>query len=163
MMMISSVIGALLNRGRGTRFWEHCPSTTLTRVMFSYGMGVLAAFMVLPDLRLFVEVLLWVTVSMYFWSVWGWDRFWSSAIGDDSQHNRLWGLKMLTLRHSLGIPCLVGLSWLTGHWTAFILTPLLFGLPYFISGYVTPRRFVVAVPEMMIGATWGICYSNILL
>lgn len=151
-LSIFIIFGAILNRARGTRFWKYFDSTSATRWFFSFLMGCMAAFIVSADFRLGMEVLLLTTFTMYLWCVFGWDSYWSAAIGHGLR-SRLWGLKMLTLRHSLGMPCLIGLSLLTGHWTLFIAGPLLFGLPYFIFGYLTPNK-AVNNAEMVIGAVW---------
>ena len=158
---IAISLGAILNRARGTEWWDHSNDTG-GRWGMAAGMGLIAASLVLPDLRLAGEVALWVAMSMFFWAVFPWDAYWSAAIGHDATHSRLWGLGWLTLRHSLGIPCLIGLSWLTGHYTPFIAGPLLFGLPYYISGYATPGANVIRNAELAVGGMWCLWYILIL-
>lgn len=166
MTMISIILGALLNRGRGSQFWGRCPSTTLSRLVFSYGMGMLASFTTLPDFRLFMEVLLCVTIGSYVWSVKGWDALWSLAIGTGTTGKlleRLEGVGVLAYRHAIGIAPLVICAWLTGHPSLWVLLPLTFGIPYFISGYVTPGKYVIRNAELAVGGMLAFCYYAISL
>lgn len=145
--LLSLPVFAFLNRARGTRLFEHTTSTMISRIV---SMGLMAAYLSAEALMLDVGgvrslcLLAWAWASLLLWCDEAWDDLWSACIGHDPNHSRLWGLMMLTLRMSLGIPYFVGVAYITGHsdraWYA--AASLLLGLPYYIWGYLQPNKAI---------------------
>ena len=161
MLYILIIVGSILNRARGSKLFGCTESTAVARWVFAASMGIIAALMI-PAPQVGFAVFLWVMLSMYFWSMFGWREYCSAAVGNEIARSRLWGLGQLSMRHSAGVHCLVGLCWLSGHWTPLIMAPAAFGLPYYLLGYVTAPNKAWAGAEYVIGAAWVLLYSMVL-
>jgi hypothetical protein len=159
LVALLATLFALLNRGRGSRFWDTLPSTTISRLAATAGMAILVyPFGLLSGGILHaVGMFFWTWAALMFWCVFAWDSFWNAEIGTDPQRSRLWGLGMMALRMTLAVPCLIGLAFLAGQpqhaWLA-LATPLL-GLPYYVFGYLTPGTNVIRNAELAVGALLG--------
>ena len=136
---------AILNRGRGSHFWDSIDSTAASRLLAAFSMAVLTMLAagqggIAGDLTI-----LWALGTLSLWEVFAWDNYWSAAIGHafnpgartflpadwlmrrmpwfapvysataGDVRRRLWGTVAMGLRQSVAAPCIVGLAWLTGH------------------------------------------------
>ncbi len=144
-----------LNCARGRKLFNTTTSTEVSRLIATLGMVLATGALLMPNVNQMGVVTLWTWATLMLWCSSGWDALWSAAIGDDLNHSRLWGLGALTLRMTLAAPCLIGLAWLTGHSYTPITGVLLLGLPYYISGYITPRKYVISAAESVTGMLLG--------
>jgi hypothetical protein len=184
---------ALLNRGRGSHFGNEIDSTVASRLITSFGMAILTMIAAQADEYRGNMILVWAFVGVSVWEWFGWDNYWSAAIGNPTNimkpcfppvdwlmarlpffkslylaqgtpfKLRLWGAVAMGLRQSLATPCIIGLAFLTGHpdhaWYA--AGTLLFGLPYFIAGYLYPKAPVMVADYVVGGALGFIFYFTI--
>jgi hypothetical protein len=170
---------ALLNRGRGSHFGNEIDSTVASRLITALGMAVLTIIAAQTDEITGDIILVWVFAGISLWDWFGWDNYWSAAIGNHTDINtasfkpvdwlmhllpamsiRIWGTVAMGLRQSLASPCIVGLAFLTGHpehaWYA--AGTLLFGLPYLLAGYLFKAPVMVA--EYAVGGALGFILFN---
>jgi hypothetical protein len=155
-LIITMLAFAVLNRARGSQFYELANSTVLGRAISTFLMGVVAAFPFINDLLVFDLMLVWVWGSLMLWATPGWNKYWSAAIGNEIEYSRLWGLGMMTLRQLLAVPCIIGVAIIASNsgFTAYALLPLLFGLPYYIAGWIDPH-YNIPFAEYTVGAMLG--------
>lgn len=152
---------AICNRARGSGIYDHVESTTLTRLIATFGM----AFSTALWCQNILLVTVWLWASLMLWCVPAWDAYWSAAIGNDPKHTRLWGLNAMTLRQCLGIPALAGFCYLVGGNPWFIAFPVLYGLPYYIWGHVISQQNAVGpitYAEYTVGLLWGVAFLGII-
>jgi len=150
----------LLNCARGRLLFGMTTSTEESRVISTFFMAMASAALavsVRPGDALFVgEVSAWAWLMLLLWCTPAWDAYWSAEIGNDPSHSRLWGLGMMTLRMLLAAPCIIGLA-LLEHTTAwFSLGVLTLGIPYYVSGFITPRAYVISAAETAVGMILGL-------
>ncbi len=126
-----------------------------------FGIALATAFIPLNGnwLRFDITVL-WTWASLMLWCVPAWDFLWSSTIGHDLIHSRLWGLCHLGLRMALLAPAIIGLALITGHPinALYALLTLLLAVPYWVYGYLLPAnngRNVIPASEYTAGAMIG--------
>ncbi|MCE9565859.1 MAG: hypothetical protein K8U57_27860 [Planctomycetes bacterium] len=177
------VLFSLLNRARGSQFWDTLPSTSATRILATLCMAVVTAATAWGDSARMTELLLWTWASLMLWCVFAWDNYWSAAIGNPTDVHkpackavdrimarlpamplRLWGAVAMGIRQSFAVPCLVGLSIISGHPThaAYALATLSFGLIYLAAGYVWPKA-PITVAEHAVGAALGaLIYQSVI-
>lgn len=173
---------SLLNRARGSQFWDTLPSTSATRILATFGMALATAAAAGGDRARAAELLLWAWASLMLWCVFAWDNYWSAAIGNPTDVHkpackpvdrimarlpamppRLWGTVAMGLRQSFAAPCLVGLSVISGHpsHAAYALATPSFGVIYLAAGYLRPKA-PIALAEHAVGAALGaLIYQSI--
>lgn len=159
--VIVSLFFGILNCAAGRKFFGSTESTEVGRIIAVTLMGLIAGILAAIKGHDSDVIAFWVALSLLFWRTGGWDADWSAAIGNDLGHpgfiGRLWGLGRLTSRMCAGMPCIVVLASLIGHpeLAIYSMGMLLLGVPYFISGYIIPRKYVIAFPEMVVGGVIG--------
>lgn len=150
--MLTVILFAILNRARGSHFWNLVPSTTASRLLATLGMATVIVAQT-GDARLFA---LWPL--LFLWSLFGWDTFWAAIIGDDPNHSKLWGLSRMGLRMLLAAPAIAFAAYLTnGHILWALATPLL-DLPYLLFGAIN-KSSAIERAEPTDGALLCIIFS----
>lgn len=166
------------NCARGRKLFGLTDSTAIGRIISTCMMAALPAMMLLPDVDSMTLMWGWIWLMLMVWCTPAWDNYWSVTIGDrlppvtcfapvdwlmsefpwDRFKGRIWGLVALTLRMMLILPAFVGEMIYLGHYNRWewLLCSLLMGIPYYISGYVSPRKYVIAAAEIGTGAIIGI-------
>ena len=155
MILISILFIALcsiMNRARGSQFFNLVPSTVGGRLLSMGGMAI------------GLELVKWnwlyaptVLGGMMLWCTPAWDSYWSAEIGNSATHSRLYGLMQMACRQMLILPCLAGVAQIAGggdHYLYLLGAPLL-ALPYYILGYVY-KPMAVEYSEYINGAIIGI-------
>lgn len=146
----------VLNRARGSQFFSLFSSTTEGRLLSSFLMAALTVLRYTPvDGDAALMAILIDFGLIYFWSIWGWDAYWSAAIGQDPNHTRLWGVLMMTARQALILPFYAFVSWQNG-WAHpfFAASFLLMGVTYYIFSKLT-RMAAIQNAELANGAIMG--------
>lgn len=147
------IIFSILNRARGSQIFGLTDSTTMGRVVSSFGMAMIAGFM---DIRHASYIYCWSWLTLFLWMLLGWDKYWSAEIGNDPVHSKGWGIANMLWRMALIIPYFVGLAYISGHsdrvWLA--AGSLLFWAPYYIIGSFS-KPHVIPWSEYIIGAMIG--------
>ena len=165
---------ALLNRARGSKLFGLTTSTTVARIVSTFGMALLT-YWAYPKL----SVLLWSFASLFFWQVFGWGKYFAAIHGNIDpkgggmkwvdwvmdrldlpiftvEERKRWGTVAMGLRQTLLAPFIIGTAALTGNasmaWLA-VITPFL-GIPYYIGGKIS-QQFSVLIAELIIGAVIG--------
>lgn len=153
MLYVFGLWCALMNRMRGSQFWNLLPSTTLGRILAMLGIAT-ATVALTGNIYMFG-----VWPLLYGWTVLAWDAYWSAEIGHDKAHGKLWGFGMMAWRMSLLSPAILYAAYIAGgnYWWA-LATPLL-ALPYFILGSLARRMPALKDPipasEYAVGALLG--------
>lgn len=140
-----------LNCARGRLLFNLTTSTEIARIATSVGMGIATTILtqnIVAGIFTAGALLLWMTPA--------WDVYWSAEIGNDPKHSRLWGLGAMTIRMSLAIPCLAGLAAIFQHSAWPIAGAVLLSVPYYISGYISPKKYIIPIAEFAVGALLGI-------
>lgn len=178
MMTIYIFCMALLNRARGSQLFGYTKSTTISRLVATFLMGLLSlaiGYGVLDSL------VIWL--GLYLWSIRGWGKYFSAFMGNynpdereikwidelgdalvletDEKSNRLRGALCMCLRGIYMYPMFIALG-LLGHPMAFIvgLCCLLQGVPYWLGKY--PKDMGVN-PILYAEPTWGACIGLMLI
>jgi hypothetical protein len=154
------IIGAIANRARGSQLFGLVSSTVIGRLVSMLVIAIGTALLTINGNWIRFDCVLVLTfATLMLWCTLAWDSLWGAAIGHDPNHSRLWGLMHLGLRMTLAAPCLIGLTYLTGHagrienLLAVMATPLL-AVPYYIFGYAFPQqndKYVVPLSELTVG------------
>ena len=171
---------SVLNRARGSQFWNLLSSTSTSRVIATLGMALVTASTEWGDDLMMAEVFLWSWATLMLWCVFAWDNYWSAAIGNPTDINkpackpvdwimsllpsmplRLWGAVAMGLRQTFAVPCIVGLALLTHHpeQAIYAFGTILFGLIYLVAGYVWPKA-PINVAEPLVGSAIGFIIYN---
>jgi hypothetical protein len=163
--VLQTILCALFNRARGTQFFNHIASTSLSRIFST----LLMALSTCTNW----QTLLFIWAGMLVWSIPAWDAYWGACAGNELdryksavsfidyilkklnlKNVRIYGIIGMGLRQGLfAIPVLMCL----GHFY-LIPIPFLFGIPYWAFSYInknTPGSFV-EYSELLIGAIWGL-------
>ena len=144
---------SVLNRGRGSHFWNTLPSTVESRLLFAV---IIGAFMcaLTADPYVFPVVL----AGLMLWATPSWDKYFTACIGNDLSHGKLWGLATMGLRGLLIYPTFLGLA-LLGHPIAYLigLAGLLQGIPYALGGILS-ESYCIAIAEYIWGASIGLMF-----
>lgn len=162
-MVASALWCGFWNCARGRKLFNTTSSTFIGRLVATHFMGLGAMVISLGTPFHMATIMLWTWGTLLLWCTPAWDAYWSAEIGDDPNHSRLWGLAAMSLRMTLAAPCLIGLAYLTGHMdrAGYAAGSLLLGLPYYISGFVSPRKYVISIPETVVGMILGVLIFTI--
>ena len=166
---------AFLNRARGTRLYNLTNSTVSGRMVSMGCMALLTSLLFVGNALNFCLAFTGVFISLMLWCSFGWDNYWSAAIGNTTDITkkicapvdwimaklpamplRLWGTIAMTLRMTFAMPAIIGVAFLSGNIDHVIYGAgsLLFGLPYFISGAIYPKN-PIGMAEYCVGALLG--------
>ena len=149
------IIFSLANRARGCRIFNYVKSTVITRLITMSVMSI-TTLMIYPQEPIY-SPFIYLGLLML-WCSFGWDYFWSAAIGDSAIHSRIWGTIAMTIRQSLIIPFYSYIIFITDApwWHIFYSCSLFFmGLPYFIFGKIYNDDRRVSYSEYTIGGIIG--------
>lgn len=163
--LIVIAVFSAANRGRGSQFGTHVPSTVESRVLAAFlsAASTLLLTTAFSESRA-VGIALWIMATMLLWCTPAWDKYWSEEIGHSLTHSRLYGLMQMTLRQLLILPCLLGVAVISGHYDRswYALGALSLGLPYYLSGYEFPAA-PIKISEYAVGAIIGLIIALILV
>lgn len=142
---------SILNRARGTKLFGLTNSTTIGRLVATFGMAMAVALSDVPN-ALYTLPVAWLT--LFLWTLPAWDAYWSAEIGNDPLHSKFWGLWHMALRMILAAPCILGLAYIEhGSYYWALGTPLL-ALPYLVFG-LFKTQYTVPCSEYTVGAMLG--------
>lgn len=160
---------AFCNRVRGSQAFGLVSSTTIGRLLASFGIAsatMLISYPFFTSNVFFFCTSLFLFTALDAWTIPAWDAYWSAELGSDKNHSKIWGLAYMTLRMALIIPAPVILAvgmdkpWQSLYATLF----LLMGLPYIFWGAFLPRFFnslrdsAILFSEFTVGAIIGIMF-----
>lgn len=146
---------AVLNRARGSQFFELLKSTVEGRLVSMGGMAFGASLSMWPNYTRTLEMFIFSWAALMLWCTPAWDAYWSAAIGNEKTRSRLWGLGAMTLRMTLILPYFISLAYFMGGTYLYALGALTLGSPYYIAGYVY-KKAPIMVAEYSVGAIIGI-------
>lgn len=152
-------ICAILNRGRGSQFWNLVPSTIVSRL-------VMAALVALTMTALTANIWLFPSTlaGLMLWCTPAWDKYWSAQIGNDLPlKSKSWGNSHMFLRQLLILPTFAGTAFLTDHIENFFwaFPALIYWLPYYVFGFGT-KSLAIMRAEYTIGALMGLSFYLII-
>ncbi len=141
------VVGfSILNRARGSRFWDRFGSTAFSRALAAFLMAAISFQGFLASVWLWLS--LWAAFTPR------WDEYWSAELGD-RPHPKLWGLALMAARMSLFSIPLAGFTYLTdGVYWPSLLTPIM-AVPYLLAG-VFAKDNPIEPAEYTNGAILGV-------
>jgi hypothetical protein len=145
---------AILNRARGTKFFEMTTSTVKSRIFSTLLMASTIAFKG-NNVILFPLCF----IGLMFWCTFAWDEYWAAAIGNGPK-SRWWGVKMLGIRGLFLYPTFVCIG-ILGHPLSYLvgLTGVLQGIPYLIGGIPKKKHYSILIAESL----WGACMGAMFL
>lgn len=154
---------AILNLGRGRKFFNLTDSTVVGRLISTFLMAMVVSFYSIVDLPQAAILFAWSWFSLMLWCTPGWNRYWSAAIGHEQIYSRGWGLGALTIRMSLIFPYLIGLMKITNDYSnwLYLLGAFTLALPYYLFGYWYPKN-PIPLAEIGTGAILGSLTYSIL-
>ncbi|OWK42209.1 hypothetical protein [Fimbriiglobus ruber] len=140
-----TTVFAVMNRGRGSHFWSQIDSTVASRLTSILGMS-LCVILASGETDIRGDVLLaWTWATLSLWEFFGWDNYWSAAIGNafnpdaatfapvdwllkqmpwfssvyqataGNSRRRTWGTTAMGLRQAMAAPGIIGVAFLTGY------------------------------------------------
>lgn len=169
-LLTFAICFSLLNRARGSKFFDLTTSTTFSRIISTNGMGLLVGLM---THSLGAALATWLL--LFLWSIPEWGKYMGAAVGNPIDKNekgfllsemavtaskvvntRIKGLIGTAVRMALAAPALVAVAIITdGAWWPGLLTPLM-AAPYSILGLFIPAGPAWKYGEYCAGAILGV-------
>ena len=146
---------ALLNRGRGSHFWNVLPSTVASRLLMAVIAGLAVA--ALTGQIILCPVMI---AGLMLWCTPGWDAYWSAEIGNDPVHSKMWGFARMCAHGLLLYPLFAALGYF-GYHAGYLVGAfsVLQGTPYLVFG-TSNKTKGEAIPRSEY--TWGACIGAML-
>lgn len=173
-MILSAGLFALLNHARGSRLFGLTDSTSIGRLVASFGMALIVTFSHIGQAAVLLPV---AWGGLLGWMIPGWDWEWHCAITGTLPASgspfvftkwlmkiwappkpgawlRIWGTVALGLRMILAAPVLLAIAYLTGGNFWWPLDVPLLALPYLFFG-LFKTQYVITFSEYAAGGLLG--------
>ncbi len=178
-MIVRILLFSILNRCRGSHFYNLVNSTTLSRILSATLMAIVASFQTPSLIPL-------IACGLDLWMTPAWDKYWSAAIGNPTDLTakafapvdwimlrlwhwpvqgiqlRLWGTVAMGLRGGLPLYPLFAVLGFAGYPIAFVtgLATFFQGIPYLIGGIPCDKAYSVPFAEYVWGAVLGLLFAT---
>lgn len=160
------IIGAFLNRARGSNFAGFILSDTETRILSMSGFGLMTALYFHPfgfevaglhfdEAAAFGLMFIMSTLLLWLWCAEGWDALWGEATGLTPGSDRFVGTIKLTIRMALILPFYLFLLTVVrgpAQHAAYAASFLLMGVTYYLSAKWLPGPNIIRNAEWANGA-----------